>query len=72
MMIQKMSLLRFISFADVISDNKNILLISSKVELNKLYIGKSFKFEFKRTISRLKEIGSDSYINCNLNKIMAN
>ena len=65
-------LLRFISFVDVIYDNKNILSISSKVELNKLYIGKSFKFEFKRTISRLKEMGSDSYINCNLNKIMAN
>jgi len=62
-------LYRFISFVDAIYDNKNILSISTKVELEKLYLGKSNSFEFKRTISRLKEMGSDYYININLKKV---
>ena len=62
-------LYRFISFVDAIYDNKNILSISTKVELEQLYLGKSNSFEFKRTISRLKEMGSSYYINVNLKKI---
>ena len=62
-------LYRFISFIDAIYDNKNILSISTKVELEQLYLGKSNSFEFKRTISRLKEMGSSYYINVNLKKI---
>ena len=56
-------LARFISFIDVIYENKNVLSLSTRVTLDKLYLGKTKEFEFKRTISRLKEIGSDSYIN---------
>ena len=63
-------LYRFISFIDAIYDNKNILSISTKVELEKLYLGKSNSFEFKRTISRLKEMGSSNYINVNLKKFL--
>ena len=60
---------RFISLIDAFYENKNILSISTKVELEKLYLGKSNSFEFKRTISRLKEMGSSNYINVNLKKI---
>ena len=56
-------LARFISFVDVVYENKNILSISTHVELENLYIGKTNSHEFKRTISRLKEIGSNAYIN---------
>ena len=61
-------LTRFISFIDVVYENKNILSISSNVELDKLYVGKTNAYEFKRTLSRLKEIGSNKYIDINLNK----
>ena len=53
---------RFISFIDVLYENKNILSLSTKVKLDKLYIGEKKVLEFKRTISRLKEISSDAYI----------
>ncbi len=62
-------LARFISFIDVLYENKNILSISTNVELDKLYNGKTNSFEFKRTISRLKEMGSNNYINKNLMKL---
>ena len=61
-------LTRFISFIDVVYENKNILSISSNVELDELYVGKTNAYEFKRTLSRLKEIGSNKYIDINLNK----
>ena len=57
---------RFISFIDVLYENKNILSISSNVELDELYIGNTNYSEFKRTISRLKEMGTNKYINKNL------
>ena len=59
---------RFISFIDVIYKNKNILSLSTKVNLDKLYVGKKKGFEFERTLSRLNEIGSDKYINTYFNK----
>ncbi len=61
---------RFISFIDVFYENKNILSISSNVELDKLYVGNTNFEEFKRTISRLREMGSDHYININLKKLL--
>ena len=61
-------LTRFISFIDVVYENKNILSVSSNVELDQLYIGKTNSYEFRRTTSRLKEMGSKTYININLNK----
>ena len=54
---------RFISFIDVLYENKNILSISTNVELIELYSGKTNANEFKRTISRLQEMGSNDYIN---------
>ena len=61
-------LTRFISFIDVVYENKNVLSVSSNVELDQLYIGKTNSYEFRRTTSRLKEMGSKTYININLNK----
>jgi len=61
---------RFISFIDAAYENKVVLSISSDVELEKMYLGSSNAFEFKRTLSRLKEMGSNSYINKYLKKII--
>ena len=63
---KKNILARFISFIDVLYENKNILSISSNVGLDELYIGNTNFSEFKRTISRLKEMGTNKYINKNL------
>ena len=59
---------RFISFIDVVYKNKNILSLSTKVNLDKLYVGEKKGFEFKRTLSRLNEIGSNKYINTYFNR----
>lgn len=61
-------LTRFISFIDVLYDNKNILSIATNIELKELYIGKTNYKEFKRTLSRLREMGSHIYIENNLKK----
>ena len=61
-------LTRFISFIYVLYENNNILSISTNVELDKLYVGKTNFYEFKRTRSRLREMGSNKYINKNLKK----
>ena len=61
---------KFILLVDAFYENKNILSISTTVELNNIYVGKSWAFEFKRTISRLKEMGSNTYINKNLQKFI--
>ena len=37
--------------------------LSSDVQLKKIYLGKTNAFEFKRTLSRLEEMSSNSYIN---------
>ena len=63
---KKNILARFISFIDVLYENKNILSISSNVGLDELYIGNTNYSEFQRTISRLKEMGTNKYINTNL------
>ena len=49
-------------------ENKVVLSLSSNVQLKKLYLGKTNAFEFKRTLSRLEEMGSDSYINKNIKR----
>ena len=63
---------RFIFFIDVIYENKNILSISTDVELEKIYLGRTNSFEFKRTVSRLKEMGSNAYVKDNLNFLQKN
>jgi len=61
---------RFISFVDALYENNNVLSISTRVELENIYNGKSNSFEFKRTLSRLKEMGSNTYITKNLKKFI--
>ena len=60
---------RFISFIDVLYENKNILSISSNVGLDQIYSGKTNYEEFKRTVSRLREMGSKIYINKYLTRL---
>ena len=67
---QKDFVYKFISLIDAFYENKNILSISTEVELNNIYVGKNYAFEIKRTISRLKEMGSNTYINKNLQKFI--
>ena len=62
-------LYRFIMFIDALYENKVVLSLSSDVELGKLYLGKTNAFEFKRTLSRLEEMGSNSYINKHIKRI---
>ena len=57
---------RFVSLIDAFYENKNILSISTRVELDNMYCGKQNIVELKRTISRLKEMGSNTYITKNL------
>ena len=59
---------RFISFIDALYENKVVLSLSSDVELKELYLGKTNAFEFKRTLSRLEEMSSNSYINKNIKR----
>ena len=59
---------RFISFIDALYENKVVLSLSSDVELKELYLGKTNVFEFKRTLSRLEEMSSNSYINKNIKR----
>ena len=57
---------RFIFFVDVLYENKNILSLSSEVELDKIKPKNMNSFDFKRTVSRLKEMRSGEYIKDNL------
>ena len=54
----KKHLYRFIMFIDALYENKVVLSLSSNVELDKLYLGKSNAFEFKRTLSRVGRNGN--------------
>ena len=53
---------RFIKLVDMIYKEKRFLSISSNITLDKIFFAKTKKFEFKRTYSRLVEIGSKNYI----------
>ena len=57
---------RFIFFVDVLYENKNILSLSSEMELDKVKVKNINSFDFKRTVSRLKEMRSGEYIKDNL------
>jgi cell division protein ZapE len=57
---------RFIFFIDVLYENKNILSLSSEMELDKIKANNINSFDFKRTVSRLKEMRSGEYIKDNL------
>jgi len=53
---------RFISLVDEFYERNVKLIISAEVPLDNLYQGKSLAFEFKRTESRLQEMGSFDYL----------
>lgn len=53
---------RFISLIDILYDYKVKLIICSSVAIGDIYIGQTLSFEFKRTISRLKEMQTEQYV----------
>jgi cell division protein ZapE len=54
--------LRFITLIDCLYENRTNLICSAGVQVEQLYIGNKNKFEFNRTISRLKEMQSLEYM----------
>ena len=54
--------LRFITLIDCMYENKNKLICTAEVAIDNLYIGQKHNTEFKRTISRLYEMQSTSYL----------
>ena len=60
------NLWRDLFFFDVLYENKNILSLSSEMELDKVKVKNINSFDFKRTVSRLKEMRSGEYIKDNL------
>lgn len=53
---------RFIALIDEFYDRKINVIISFVCELDSLYSGEILKFDFKRTISRLTEMSTKSYL----------
>ena len=53
---------RFITLIDHIYDEKKFLSISSNYGIDKIFKANTQKFEYKRTYSRLIEMGSKVYI----------
>ncbi len=52
---------RFIQLIDALYDNRVVLVVTAAVQPEQLYQGKSLAFPFKRTVSRLIEMRSESY-----------
>ena len=52
---------RFIALIDELYDNRVITIIAAEAPMRDIYQGQRVKFEFQRTISRLKEMQSDTY-----------
>lgn len=52
---------RFISLVDEFYDSHVVLILSATVPIERLYSGSQLAFEFRRTISRLKEMQSSEY-----------
>ncbi|MEM9530521.1 MAG: cell division protein ZapE [Pseudomonadota bacterium] len=53
---------RFINLVDELYDRNVNLIISAAVPAARLYTGKRLEFEFRRTVSRLTEMGSHEYL----------
>lgn len=56
------SMRRFIAMVDEFYERNVSLIISAHMEMEDLYRGKQLKFEFKRCLSRLKEMQSVEYL----------
>ena len=54
--------LRFITLVDCMYENKNKLICTAEVAIDKLYVGQKHSIEFKRVISRLYEMQSAQYL----------
>ena len=52
---------RFILLVDALYEKRSRLIMSAEVPPEELYTGKKVEFEFKRTLSRLKEMQSNNY-----------
>ncbi len=59
---------RFITLIDEFYDRKVKMIFLAAAAIDKLYSGKKLAFEFKRTISRLKEMQSYEYLSKSVNK----
>ncbi|HFL8824374.1 MAG TPA: cell division protein ZapE [Candidatus Azoamicus sp. OHIO1] len=53
---------RFISLVDEFYDRKIKLIITAASNVDFLYLGGGLNFDFKRTISRIKEMGTKEYL----------
>lgn len=53
---------RFTLLVDVLYDQKNILILSTQVGIEQLYVEGTFANEFKRTVSRLQDMQSVDYL----------
>ena len=53
---------RFIALVDAFYDNSVNLIIAAEVPADKIYQGEKLQFEFRRTLSRLKEMQSTEYL----------
>lgn len=53
---------RFIALIDILYEHHTILIVSAAAEPNDLYAGNRFRFEFRRTSSRLEEMRSEQYL----------
>jgi cell division protein ZapE len=54
---------RFLALIDILYENKIFLICGAEVEPDELYTTGDEAFEFKRAISRLKEMQSEEYLN---------
>lgn len=53
---------RFIALIDILYERHTLLIASAAAEPEKLYTGKQFRYEFKRTVSRLEEMRSTDWL----------
>jgi cell division protein ZapE len=53
---------RFINLVDIFYDRKVKLVVSAQTPPHEIYSGTRLKFEFQRTVSRLKEMRSAAYL----------
>lgn len=59
---QKEATRRFIALIDILYEHHTILILSAAAEPTELYVGNRFRFEFRRTSSRLEEMRSEEYL----------
>lgn len=53
---------RFIALVDILYEHHTLLVATAVAEPQNLYTGKCFRYEFKRTVSRLEEMRSTAWL----------